>query len=78
MQTMIYILSLRFFLPAHFDLCKGKSLRLKKDTQMQSVLTFTQTVKRRGAPEASEAGSSSKVPKPSEDSDVDDSDRETE
>ncbi|XP_074632929.1 uncharacterized protein LOC141891808 [Acropora palmata] len=63
---------------AHFDLCKGKSLRLKKDTQMQSVLTFTQTVKRRGAPEASEAGSSSKVPKPSEDSDVDDSDRETE
>ena len=65
---MIYILSLRFFLLAHFDLCKGKSLRLKKDTQnlMQSVLTFTQTVKRRGAPEASEA------------SDVSDSDRETE
>lgn len=71
MQTMIYMLSLRFFLLAHFDLCKGKSLRLKKDPQMQ-------TVKRRGAPEASEAGSSSKVPKPSEDSDVDDSDRETE
>ena len=39
---------------------------------MQSVLTFTQTVKRRGAPEASEAGSSSKLPKPSEDSDLDD------
>ncbi|XP_022790217.1 uncharacterized protein LOC111329715 isoform X2 [Stylophora pistillata] len=63
---------------AHFDLCKGKSSRLKKVTQMQSVLKFTQTVKKRGAPEASEAGCSSKMPKPSEDSDVDNSDRETE
>ena len=29
-----YKLSLRFFLLAHFDLCKGKSSRVKKDTQM--------------------------------------------
>ena len=76
MANDIYFLCV-FFL-AHFDLCKGKSSRLKKDTQMQSVLKFTQTIKRRGAPKASEAGCSSKVPKPSVDSNVDNSDRETE
>lgn len=77
-KTIIYTFFAFFFLLAHFDLCKGKSSRLKKDTQMQSMLKFTQTTKKRGAPEACEAECSNKAPKPSEDSDVDNSDRETE
>lgn len=45
---------------------------------MQSMLKFTETAKKRGAPEACEAACSNKAPKPSEDSYIDNSDRETE
>ena len=69
-------MSLFYFL-AHYDRCEGRSSRQKKETQ--SLLKFTKT-KKRSLPEetSTETGSSSKKSKPTGDSDIDNSDRETE
>ena len=66
------------FILVHYDRCEGRYARHKKETQ--SLLKFTKT-KKRSLPEETETGSSSKMSKPTEDSDVDNSDvsdRETE
>ena len=65
------------FILAHYDRCDERSSKQKKETQ--SLLKFTKT-KKRSLPEetSTETGSPRKKSKPTEDSDVDNSDRETE
>ncbi|PFX11811.1 hypothetical protein AWC38_SpisGene24338 [Stylophora pistillata] len=60
---------------AHYDRCQGRSARHKRETE--SLLSFTKT-KKRSLVEENEKGSSNKKSKPPEDSNVDNSDRETE